>query len=226
MNIGMMDLPEWERPREKLRLQGVSGLSNAELLAVLLGSGTREQSALSLAQALLVSFPKGLSQMEELTLEELMEFPGIGLAKAARILCSLELARRVGLEPAHQMCVSSPEAVYQYMKNKLMHLQREVFICLHLNVKNRIIAEDTVSVGTLNNSLVHPREVFKKAVKNGAAAILVVHNHPSGDPTPSQDDHRVTLRLKEVGELLGIPLIDHIIIAKEGNFSFREQGIL
>ncbi len=226
MNIGMMDLPEWERPREKLRLQGVSGLSNAELLAVLLGSGTREQSALSLAQALLVSFPKGLSQMEELTLEELMEFPGIGLAKAARILCSLELARRVSLEPTPQMCVSSPEAVYQHMKNKLIHLQREVFICLHLNVKNRIIAEDTVSMGTLNNSLVHPREVFKKAVKNGAAAILVVHNHPSGDPTPSQDDHRVTLRLKEVGELLGIPLIDHIIIAKEGNFSFREQGIL
>ena len=226
MNIGMMDLPEWERPREKIRLHGVDALSHAEILAVLLGSGTREKSALSLSQTLLASFTKGLAQMEELTLEELMNFPGIGLAKASRILCALELSRRIRAEPSVKLCVSSPAAVYEHMKNKMNHLQREVFICLHLNVKNRIIAEDTVSIGTLNNSLVHPREVFKKAVKNGAAAILVVHNHPSGDPTPSQDDCRVTKRLKEVGELMGIPLLDHIIIAKEGNFSFREEGLL
>lgn len=225
MNIPISQLPLWERPREKIMEKGVESLSNAEILAVLLGSGNRKQSALFLAQELLTSLDKGLYQLEEMTIHELMEFPGIGPAKASRILCGLELSRRAKTAPASPMNVSSPGAVYSYMLTKMKNYQKEVFICLHLDSKNNILSEDVVSIGTLNRSLVHPREVFKKAVKNGAAAVLVVHNHPSGDPTPSAEDKQVTQRLKEVGDLLGIPLLDHIIIAREERFSFREAGI-
>ncbi|NLY36392.1 MAG: DNA repair protein RadC [Tissierellia bacterium] len=225
MNIPITQLPIWERPREKIMEKGVEALSNAEVLAVLLGSGTRSQSALFLAQELLTSLDKGLHQLEEMTIHELMEFPGIGPAKASRILCGLEIARRAKTAPLSPMNVSSPGAVYSYMLTKMQNYQKEVFICLHLDSKNNILSEDVVSIGTLNRSLVHPREVFKKAVKNGAASVLVVHNHPSGDPKPSEEDKQVTKRLKEVGELLGIPLLDHVIIAREERFSFREAGI-
>lgn len=225
MNIPISQIPSWERPREKLQELGAEALSNAEILAVLLGSGSRSHSALALAQELISSLDKGLHQLEELTLVELMNFSGIGLAKAARILCALELARRVAMNPGTSISVSSPDAVYSYMLGKMETYQKEVFICLHLDSKNNIISEDVVSIGTLNRSLVHPREVFKKAIKNGAALILVVHNHPSGDPMPSQEDKQVTKRLKEVGELMGIPLLDHIIIARDRRFSFREEGI-
>lgn len=225
MNIPIRQLPSWERPREKILEKGVESLSNAEVLAVLLGSGNSKQSALLLAQELLTSLDKGLYQLEEITIYELMDFPGIGPAKACRILCGLELARRVKAAPAKPLNVSSPGAVYSYMLSKMQNYQKKVFVCLHLDSKNNIISEDIVSIGTLNRSLVHPREVFKKAVKNGAASILVVHNHPSGDPNPSQEDKQVTSRLKEVGELLGIPLLDHLIVARDSRFSFREAGI-
>lgn len=225
MNIPISKLPSWERPREKLQEMGVENLSNAELLAILLGSGNRKKSALGLAQELITSLDKGLHQLEEMTLRELMDFPGVGLAKASRIVSALELARRVSLAPQETITVSSPDAIYSYMLTRMKSYQKEVFICLHLDSKNRIISEDVVSVGTLNRSLVHPREVFKKAVKNGAASILVVHNHPSGDPQPSMEDKQVTRRLREVGEIMGIPLLDHIIIARDKRFSFREEGI-
>lgn len=225
MNIPINQLPPWDRPREKIIDQGVESLSNAEILAVLLGSGTRSQSAIGLAQKLISSLDKGLHQLEEMTVMELMDFPGIGPAKASRILCALELARRIKSTDIRVMNVSSPEAVYSHMLTKMENYQKEVFLCLHLDSKNNIISEDVVSIGTLNRSLVHPREVFRKAIKNGAASILVVHNHPSGDPRPSPEDQQVTRRLKEVGELMGIPLLDHIIIARNRKYSFREEGI-
>ncbi len=225
MNISIAKLPPWDRPREKILDQGVESLSNAELLAVLLGSGTRSQSAIGLAQELITSLDKGLYQLEEMTVVEMMDFPGIGPAKASRILCALELSRRIRATQLSSMNISSPEAVYSYMLTKMKSYQKEVFLCLHLDSKNNVISEDIVSIGTLNRSLVHPREVYKKAIKNGAAAILVVHNHPSGDVKPSQEDIQVTKRLKEVGGIMGIPLLDHIIIARDRRFSFREEGI-
>lgn len=225
MNIPISQLPSWERPREKIIEKGVEALSNAEIIAVLLGSGNRGQSALLLAQELISSLDKGLYQLGEMTLHELMAFSGIGPAKASRILSGLELARRVSVAPQKPMNVSSPSAVYSYMLTKMQHYQKEIFLCFHLDSKNNIISEDVVSIGTLNRSLVHPREVFKKAVKNGAASILAVHNHPSGSPQPSLEDKQVTQRLKEVGELLGIPLLDHVIIGGDERFSFREAGL-
>ena len=153
MSIPISQIPSWERPREKLQELGAEALSNAEILAVLLGSGSRSHSALALAQELISSLDKGLHQLEELTLVELMNFSGIGLAKAARILCALELARRVAMNPGTSISVSSPDAVYSYMLGKMETYQKEVFICLHLDSKNNIISEDVVSIGTLNRYL-------------------------------------------------------------------------
>lgn len=223
----LMDLPVSERPREKAQRFGVEQLSTAELIAILLRSGNRQDSAIALANRLLSLTQNGLSDLAGMTLHQLMEVPGIGLAKATTLLACFELGRRQSLiisEPRQRL--NSPQAVAELVKGRLAHLSREVFLVLQLNVKNDVIAEEIVSQGTISSSIVHPREVFQNAIKNGAAAIIVTHNHPSGDPSPSDEDLQVTKRLVETGKIIGIPLLDHVIIGQNDSFSLKAHGML
>lgn len=223
----LMELPISERPREKAQRHGMQQLSNAELLAILLQTGTRRESALELANRLLGQTQSGLSELSHFTLRQLMELPGIGPAKATTLQACFEIGRRQQLvvaESAPRM--NSPEAVADRVRGRLAHLRREVFLVLQLNVKNDVIAEEIVSQGTINSSIVHPREVFQTAIKNGAAAIIVTHNHPSGDPSPSDEDIQVTKRLVETGKIIGIPLLDHVIIGRGDCFSLKAHGML
>lgn len=226
-DMKLMDLPVSERPREKAQRFGVEQLSTAELIAILLRSGSRQDSALALANRLLSQTHNGVNDLAYFTLNQLMELPGIGLAKATTLLASFELGRRqqmVVSEPAQRL--SSPQAVVDLVKGRIAHLSREVFMVLQLNVKNDVISEEIVSQGTINSSIVHPREVFQNAIKNGAAAIIVTHNHPSGDPSPSDEDIQVTKRLQETGKIIGIPILDHVIIGKHDSFSMKAHGML
>lgn len=223
----LRDLPLSERPREKAQRFGVEQLSTAELLAILLQSGTRKDSALDLANRLLGRTQMGVSDLSQFTLRQLMELPGIGLAKATTLQACFELGRRqqmVVAESVHRL--NSPQAVVELVRGRLAHLRREVFMVIQLNVKNDVIAEEIVSQGTINASIVHPREVFQNAIKNGAAAIIVTHNHPSGDPGPSDEDIQVTKRLVETGKIIGIPLLDHVIIGSQDSFSLKAHGLL
>lgn len=223
----LMDLPVSERPREKAQRFGVEQLSTAELIAILLRSGSRRDSAIALANRLLSLTQTGLSDLAGLTLHQLMEVPGIGLAKATTLLACFELGRRQSLNIAEpRQRLNSPQAVAELVKGRLAHLRREVFLVLQLNVKNDVIAEEIVSQGTISSSIVHPREVFQNAIKNGAAAIIVTHNHPSGDPSPSDEDLQVTRRLVETGKIIGIPLLDHVIIGQNDSFSLKAHGLL
>lgn len=223
----LMDLPLSERPREKAQRYGIENLSTAELLAILLRSGSRQASALSLANELLGMTQAGLSDLTHFTLHQLMNVPGIGLAKATTLLASFELGRRQNLQVAETPPkIDSPHAVAELVRARIGHLQREVFLVVQLNVKNHVIAQEVISQGTINSSIVHPREVFQTAIKNGAAAIIVCHNHPSGDPSPSDEDRQVTKRLVEAGKIIGIPVLDHVIIAKQESFSLKAHGML
>lgn len=223
----MKDMPEIERPREKVHRFGVTQLSNAELLAILINSGTRQETALGIANRLLARTTRGISELALFSMNDLMQLPGIGHSKAAGLLASFELGRRMQLFVSDaKYRINSPQAAYDLVKSKLCHLEREVFMVLQLNIKNEVIFEEVVSQGTISSSIVHPREVFQKAIRNGAASILVVHNHPSGDPAPSEEDIQVTRRLTETGQIIGIPVIDHVIIAKQDSYSFKANGLL
>lgn len=223
----LRDLPLSERPREKAQRFGMEQLSTAELLAILLGSGTRQDSALDLANRLLSRTQLGVTDLAGFTLRQFMELPGIGIAKATTLQACFEIGRRQQMVVADSaQRLNSPQAVVELVRGRLAHLKREVFLVIQLNVKNDVIAEEIVSQGTINASIVHPREVFQNAIKNGAAAIIVTHNHPSGDPAPSDEDIQVTKRLVETGKIIGIPLLDHVIIGKHDSFSLKAHGML
>lgn len=224
--IKIKDLPKEERPRERLIRHGADRLANKELLAILLRTGTQKESALRLAERLLARFDSLLG-LATASYEELLQIKGIGPAKATDILASFELAKRLAESRMEfQGIVNSPQDAAQMVLRELSLEDKEHFMIIMLNTKNRIIAKKTISIGHLNASLVHPREMFKEAIKRSSAAVILVHNHPSGDLTPSKDDIRTTERLKEVGHLLGIDVLDHIIIADNRYLSFREQGLL
>ncbi len=209
------------RPRERYLRHGVSVLSDAELLALILRNGTKGENVVDMCQRVL-SLSAG-RRLAAFSLKELQEIKGIGEAKAMQIVALFEFANRQS-----SFLVSSPirsaKEVYSYVRSKLAGSDREKFMVLHLNTKNRVIREEIVSLGTLNSSLIHPREVFKTAVKESAHAVIFVHNHPSGDPTPSAEDHQVTRQLKDAGELLDIPVLDHVIVGVNGYYSFKEEG--
>ncbi|MBE3580046.1 MAG: DNA repair protein RadC [Thermoanaerobacteraceae bacterium] len=218
-------LPEDLRPRERMLLAGAQALSNAELLAILLRTGTPRENALDLAQRLLAQ-PGGLRYLAEVSLEELKEQKGIGLAKAAQIKAAVELGRRLAAYSAHRPVIQQPGDVAALLMDEMRYLDREHFRTISLNTKNRILAVDNVAVGSLNASLVHPREVFKGPIKRSAAAIILVHNHPSGDPSPSVEDIQVTRRLAEAGRLLGIEVLDHVVLGDGSFVSMKERGLL
>ncbi len=205
---------------------GPCALSSAELLAIILRTGSREESALELAQRLLAG-PRGLRFLAEASLEELCNLKGIGLAKAAQIKAAVELGKRLAcLGPHMRPAVRSPQDVSMLVMEEMCYLDREHFRAILLNTKNQVLAMETISIGSLNSSLVHPREVFKGAVQRSAAALILVHNHPSGDPTPSAEDLEITRRLDEAGKIIGIEVLDHIIIGDHAFISLKEKAFI
>lgn len=215
-----------DQPRERLLMEGVSSLSNTELLAVLLRTGTKEESVLALAGRILHHFD-GLRMLKDATVEELTSINGIGIAKAAQLIAAFELGRRmVQLEYKERYSIRSPEDCAKYMMEEMRFLQQEHFVCLYLNTKNQVMHRQTVFIGSLNASIVHPREVFREAFRRSAASIICLHNHPSGDPAPSREDIEVTKRLAECGKIMGVDLLDHIIIGEHRFVSLKEKGYI
>lgn len=220
------ELPPCERPVEKLFSYGKNALSNAELIGVLLGSGTGEISAVGLAENV-ISLAGGLSGLSELDCEELIGIKGIGPKKAAAVVCAMELARRVSMDTGRQKkSIRSPGALASLFMEDMRYARKEFFKVLLLNVKLEVIGMETVSVGELSGAPVHPRESFEPAIRKGAAAVCFAHNHPSGDPTPSEDDLKITQRLMECGDILGIRVLDHIIIGDGVYSSLKEEGFI
>jgi DNA repair protein RadC len=217
---------DWERPRERLRSQGANALALSELLALVLRTGTRGSSASDLASDLLARFGT-LEALARAGDAELARTCGMGPAKIAALRASLELGlrrARASLRPGDRF--RAPEQVYAHLAPRLAREVQEVFVVLLLDSRHRLIREIEVHRGSLNQSLVHPREVFGPAIRESAAAIVVAHNHPSGDATPSREDHEVTERLVRGGQILGIRLLDHVVIAEQGFTSFAEIGAL
>ncbi len=220
------DLPTEERPREKLKALGAEALSNAELLAILLRTGSDRESALQLAVRLL-SLGGGLRELPGLSLEDLQELRGVGPAKAAQLKAALEIGRRLATMPPDQAeRITSPQRAAALFMEELRYKKKEHFMIMLLNTKNHLLSREEISIGSLNASIVHPREIFKIPLRKSAASIILVHNHPSGDPSPSQEDLEVTRRLVEAGNLLGIAVRDHLIIGDGCYFSFKEKGLL
>src|SRR5690625_2053114 len=224
--IKMKDVPKEERPRERLIKYGESHLSNQELLAILLGSGTRSESVMDLASRLLMHF-EGLKLLSDATIEELTAIKGIGNAKGVIILAALELGKRINqYKPEERYTVRSPEDGANFVMEEMRSLNQEHLVVLFLNTKNQVIHRQTIFIGSLNASIVHPREIFREAVKRSSASIICAHNHPSGDPTPSQEDIHVTRRLVEAGKIMGIELLDHLVIGNHSFTSLKEKGYL
>ncbi len=220
-------LPADDRPREKLIEHGPDILSNSELLAILIRTGTTERSALDIARELTDNGGLYRNIAQARSVADLSKIKGLGPAKTATILAAVELGRRVaGADPQKKLKLSSPEACVSYLMPRMRYEQQEKFLVLLLDSKNQLLKCQQVSEGTLNASVVHPREVFAPAMLHRAACVLAAHNHPSGDPAPSIEDRKLTQALKATGTVMGIPLLDHIIIGDGRYFSFRENGYL
>ncbi|MBP8743173.1 MAG: DNA repair protein RadC [Acidaminococcaceae bacterium] len=223
----MKELPIDDRPREKLINNGAAALTDSELLAILIGSGTQEKSALDIARDLTADngILKNIALVHDV--KELAKTKGLGRAKAALIIAALELGRRIAsAEPLVRDSITSPEDGVALLMPRLRYESKEHFLVVLLNSKNKVLDVEQISEGSLNSSVVHPREVFAPAVLHHAAAILTAHNHPSGDPTPSKEDKDLTNTLVQAGKYMGIPVLDHIIIGDAKYFSFKEHSYL
>jgi len=217
------EMPINERPRERMQQDGVHVLSNAELIGIILSSGTEKISAVELGRMVLCHQPEGLTFLRNCTVEELCKIRGIGPAKACQILAAVELGKRISLTEVNQRYkIKCPEDVSRLLMENMRFLQKEKFCTLLLNTKHEVMNVEEISVGSLNASIVHPREVFIPAIKKSSSAIILVHNHPSGDPTPSKEDIQITKRLIESGALIGISVLDHVIIGDNQFTSLRE----
>ncbi len=224
MNI--KELPSEERPVEKLLLNGADTLTNSELLAVLIGSGSKDSSAIELSEKIL-ALKGGLSGLATITANELTGIPGIGPKKAASIISALAIGRRVATSPRDKKIrLSSTSGLAEFFMEDMRYSRKEYFKVLMVNVKLEIIGVETVSIGELTGAPVHPRETFEPAIRKGAAAVCFAHNHPSGDPRPSEDDLKITKRLVECGDILGIRVLDHIIIGDGVYTSLKEEGYI
>lgn len=222
--LKIKEMPEEERPRERLMEKGAEYLSNSELIALLLSTGTKSKSAIQLAEEMLVSFG-GLSGLAAASLEELSAIDGVGPAKACKLKAALELGKRFNLgSGVFRKVIRSPEDVASMLMAELRLLDREHFRAIFLDTKRQVLSIETISIGTLSSSLVHPRELFKAGIKRSAAAVILIHNHPSGDPHPSSEDVLITKRLRQAGELLGIEVLDHLIFGDGHYISMLEKG--
>ncbi len=228
--LKIRELPESERPRERLSRLGAGALSNAELIAILLRTGVRGANAVDLAQQLLERY-QSLGELARCSVAELGVIKGIGPAKAVQLAAAFGLASRTAREDVVRQRVDTPQIVCDLLGPDLRALRKESLRILLLDTRYQLIRQEEISLGTMNESLAHPREIFRPALIHSAYAVIVAHNHPSGDPTPSEADHRLTRRLAEAAGLLQITLLDHIIIGspqpgRAGYFSFKEAGVL
>ena len=205
------DISQEQRPRERLKAGQI--LNDAELLALLLGSGVKGESAIDMGNRLISE--NGIDKINFLSLQELMKIKGIGLAKASRLVAAFELSKRVSSGRICEKIVKNPSDIASHYIEKLRDLKKEHFIAVFLDSKNKIIKDEVISIGTLNSSLVHPREVFKEAIKCSANSVILVHNHPSGNVEPSDEDYRVNKVLVETGNLVGIKVLDHLVVGDE-----------
>jgi len=222
------DLPRSERPRERLIRFGADKLSSQELLALVAGRGVPGRSVMTIAQELLARFGS-IQGISNATIEELSRIKGIGTAKAAQLKAVFELGKRQELEREtnyESYDIRDPQGVVRAVRKTIKDKAKEHFKLILLNTRNKIIGLSTVSIGTLNASLVHPREVFKDAIRHSASSVVVAHNHPSGNPEPSDEDVKITRRLVESGKILGIEVLDHIIIGKDAFVSLKTKGLL
>ena len=220
------DLPISERPRERLQKFGVEALSAQEILALILGRGIAGESVMVTAQRLLSQFGN-LKRIATASVEELAQVKGIGVAKASQIKAAFELANRLEGYPetGEKPVVKTPEHVASLLRGRLKDKKKEHFLALLLDTRNQLIKVAEISVGSLDTSIVHPREAFKEAISASAASVIFVHNHPSGDPEASEDDIKLTKRLAEAGEIVGIDVLDHIIIGDKNYLSLKRQGL-
>jgi DNA repair protein RadC len=229
MSGGIKEWPEDERPREKMLKQGGASLTNAELLALIIRTGdtATRKSAIDLGREIIACFGDNLRELGSADLAEICSIKGMGPAKATGIKAAFTLASRLqSRKLEHLDRFTSPRQVFDYFHHEFRDSRKEYFLILLLDGKNRIIRRVQVSEGSLNQSIVHPREVFVPAVKESAAAIILVHNHPTGDPAPSSEDIAITRRLREAGDIMGIKVLDHIIIGDGEFVSFVERGLL
>ena len=216
------ELPKVERPREKLIQYGPEKLSNSELLAIVLRSGTKDENVVELANKILKRFNS--NELPNLSFDDLKDYPGLGPAKACEIVACFELGKRLLKDKKAQIYLK-PKEIWEELKDLRDH-KKEHFVIFYLDSRNQEIKREIISVGSLNANLVHPREVFEPAVRNLAAQIILAHNHPSDDPEPSEDDLEITKRLVESGKILGIEIVDHIIVVKNGFLSFKEKNLI
>ena len=225
-SLTIKELPLDERPREKMKERGAQAMGNSELLAILLRTGAAQESALRLAENLLER-EGGLAGLGHATLEEVEQVRGIGEAKAVTLMAAMELGRRVAsLAPQDRTAIRTPEDVAALLMPRFRYETRESFVAVLLSTKNHVLKTAVISVGSLNASIVHPRELFREAINASAAAVIVAHNHPSGDPTPSRDDIQLTRAIADAAKPLGIQLHDHLVIARTGHVSLRAQGLI
>lgn len=226
-NYTIKNIPENDRPREKLIKHGAKSLTNSELLAIILRVGSKRDTAITLAQKILNLNGRGLRNIADISVEELISFHGISNAKAAQVLAVKELSKRISsIKAEDKIKINSPQDVSTLLMEEMRWLKKEYFKIILLDVKNKIIEIVNVSVGSLNSSIVHPREVFIEAIKKSSASMILVHNHPSGEIEPSKEDINITNRLIETGKIIGIKILDHIIIGNGEYLSFKERGII
>lgn len=220
------DLPVDERPRERLQKYGAESLSAQEIIALILGRGISGESVMVTAQRLMSGFGS-LGGIAGASVEELSQIRGIGLAKAAQIKAAFELANRLenSVAASEKPVIKKPEDVAGLVSGRLKGKKKEYFLAILLDTRSRLIKVAEISVGSLDSSIVHPREVFKEAISASAASAIFAHNHPSGDPTPSEDDIKLTKRLAEAGEITGIDVLDHLIIGDDGYLSLKREGL-
>ncbi|GMQ56121.1 DNA repair protein RadC [Vallitalea sediminicola] len=220
------DLPLSERPYEKFETYGPNALSDAELLAIIIKSGSKKERSIELAQRILGIKKQGIRGIYELSLEDLQKVSGIGRVKSIQIKAIAELSKRISKNNAvTKLKVSSPGTIASIFMEELRYLKQEHLKIVFLDTKNQIISDKFLTVGTVNASLINPREVFIEALKHNAVHVILLHNHPSGDPTPSREDILITKRIINAGDIIGIKLLDHIIIGDGNYISLKEQGI-
>jgi DNA repair protein RadC len=223
--ISIHDMPEDERPRERLLKYGPDALSNAELLAIILRTGSKKENVVNMCSRILSEY--NIKQLSQANVVKLTQMHGIGMAKATQIAAVFELARKLeGFTDEPKRKIKSPADVYSLLYPKMREQKREKLVALLLDTKNQIIREETISIGSLNANIVHPREVFKAALMESSASVILSHNHPSGDPTPSREDIAVTEKLVEGGKMLGIEVLDHVIIGDGRYVSLKDEGLV
>ena len=227
MSYMIKDLPKEERPRERLLKYGVESLSNRELLAIVLKTGTKDYSVIDIATNILNDI-KDIKNLRDIKLNKLLEFKGVGEAKAIEILSVIDLGRRIFLEKeeSNKKMFNHPKKIYDSSRHLFFGKKQEYFYCFYFNSKQELIERKLLFMGTINKSIVHPREVFKEAYLLSATSIICMHNHPSGDVNPSIDDINLTKTLCKIGKIQNIPVVDHIIVGDNEYYSFYEHNIL